>query len=221
MGPGTHFSSQHDARRQPDGTLTLFDNDGERPRPGRQSRVLVLRLDEKRRTAALVRSYAHNKPLLSTSQGNAQFLPDGHVFVGWGSNPYFTEFDRNGRVLLDVRFGSGGADSYRAFRYPWTGRPSDRPAVVVRSTSDGQSVVAASWNGATEVARWRVLAGREPGRLQPLTMAAKDGFETSIRVPSSARYVAVQALDRAGGVLGSSRPVPRSTRRPAGSAARS
>jgi hypothetical protein len=211
LGPGASFGWQHDARRQPDGTLTLFDNSGERPQPGRQSRVLVLRLDERNRRVTLVRSYAHNRPLLSTSQGNAQFLPDRHVFVGWGSNPYFTEFDRDGRVLLDVRFGSGGADSYRAFRFPWIGRPIDRPAVALRATSDGRTVVAASWNGATEVSRWRVLAGSEPDRLQAVTVAAKDGFETSINVVSAARYFAVQALDRAGRVLRTSKPVLRAS----------
>jgi hypothetical protein len=26
MGPGTRFANQHDARRQPDGTITIFDN---------------------------------------------------------------------------------------------------------------------------------------------------------------------------------------------------
>ena len=44
MGPGTRFAWQHDARRQPDGTITLFDNEAE-PRSRRRSRVLVLRVD--------------------------------------------------------------------------------------------------------------------------------------------------------------------------------
>ena len=29
MGPGTRFAWQHDARRRPDGTITLFDNGAE------------------------------------------------------------------------------------------------------------------------------------------------------------------------------------------------
>src|SRR5262245_17644418 len=88
MGPGTRFSWQHDARLQPDGTLTLFDSAASRPKQAKQSKVLVLRLDEKRRTATLVHAYAHPAPLLSTTQGDAQVLADGHVLVGWGSNPY-------------------------------------------------------------------------------------------------------------------------------------
>ena len=128
----------------------------------------------------------HPRPLLSTSQGNAQVLPDGHVFVGWGSNEYFTEFDRRGRVLFDVRFGCGEADSYRAYRLPWVGRPSDRPAVAARERGV-RTVVFASWNGATEVARWRVLAGENASQLASAGEASKRGFETRIVLPSRPR----------------------------------
>jgi len=210
LGRGVRFGWQHDARRQPDGTITLFDNHAENPKRGSHSRVLVLRLDERRRTATLVRSYAHPSPaLLSTSQGNAEFLPDGHVFVGWGSNPYLTEFDRAGHVLFDARFGGGGADSYRAFRFPWAGTPTDRPAVAVRPPDGDGVAVAVSWNGATEVSRWRVRAGRTPGSLRPVAVAAKTGFETVIEIASTASYFAVEALDRKGRVLRASKPVRR------------
>jgi hypothetical protein len=203
LGRRAAFAWQHDIRQQRDGTLTLFDNGAEHPNPRLHSRVLVLRVDERRRTATLIRSYAHPRPLLSTSQGNAQFLPDGHVFVGWGSNEYVTEFDRKGRVLLDVRFGSGGADSYRAYRLPWVGRPTDRPAVAVRRGSRGV-VVYVSWNGATGVRRWRVLAGTPP---RAVADAAKDGFETAIPVRSDATRFRVEALDAKGRVLRSSNDV--------------
>jgi hypothetical protein len=170
----------------------------------------VLRVDERRHKATLVRSYTHAKPLLSTSQGNAQFLPGGHVLVGWGSNEYVTEFDRAGRVLFDERFGSGGADSYRAYRFPWTARPSDRPALEARAGAESGTTVAASWNGATEVERWRVLAGDERDALKPVATAAKDGFETTISVSSDAKFFSVQALDDGGHVLRESEPVQRS-----------
>jgi hypothetical protein len=205
FGPGVQFSWQHDIRRQPDGTLTLFDNAAEHPAAKRRSRVLVLRVDERRRTVKLVRSYTHTNPrLLSTSQGNAQFLPDGHVFVGWGANEYFTEFARNGRVLLDGRFGSGGADSYRAFRFPWVGRPTDRPAVALRGTR-----LYVSWNGATEVRSWRVLAGDGVRSLAATTVVPKRGFETEIRVESGPTRFVVQALDARGRILRTSSVVRR------------
>ena len=91
LGAGAHFSWQHDPRLHPDGTLSLFDNGGSMPAKRAHSRVLVLRLDTRRHTARLVRSYKRRpKPLLSTSQGNAQVLPDGHVLVGWGKHVFET-----------------------------------------------------------------------------------------------------------------------------------
>ncbi len=202
------FAWQHDARRQPDGTISLFDNAASHPDQAPQSRVLVLRVDEERRTAALVRSYAHAPPLLSTSQGDGQLLPDGHVLVGWGSNEFVTEYDRDGTVLLDLRFGGGGADSYRAYRSPWSGRPAEPPAVAARAAGGGTAVYA-SWNGATEVARWRVLAGDDRQRLSPVATVARDGFETRADVDTDARFFAVVALASDGTPLGTSPTVER------------
>jgi hypothetical protein len=207
LGPGARFAWQHDARRRPDGTIMLFDNAASDPGKAR-SKVLVLRLDEGRRTATLVRSYRRSTPLLSTSQGNAQLLPDGHVFVGWGSKPFATEFDRAGDVLFDLRFGVGRVDSYRAFRFPWTGLPTTRPAVALRPAGD-RTTVYASWNGATEVTRWRILAGDDASHLASFTTVAKDGFETKATVSSMAATFAVEALAADGSVLRRSPPVDR------------
>ena len=206
LGRGASFSWQHDPRLHPGGTLSLFDNAASRPAKHVHSRALVLRLDIRRHTAKLVRSYAHRPTLLSTSQGNAQVLPDGHVFVGWGSNDYFTEYARDGRVLLDGRFGSGKSDSYRAYRFPWRGHPKERPAVAVR-TAAGRTAVYVSWNGATDVRRWRVLGGRSVARLGALKDVQKTGFETRIVLAALPRYVLVEALDDSGRVLRGSRRV--------------
>jgi hypothetical protein len=66
----------------------------------------------------------------------------------------------------------------------------------------------ASWNGATEIRRWRVLAGSTPEDLvatgKPVTFA---DLETRIRVRLADGYVAVQALDAGGAVLGQSATV--------------
>jgi hypothetical protein len=61
-----------------------------------------------------------------------------------------------------------------------------------------------SWNGATEVASWRVLAGSHPQALAPQTTIASGGFESSTILPKQYAYAAVQALDSAGRVLGTS-----------------
>jgi hypothetical protein len=207
LGPGTRFAWQHDARRQPDGTVRVFDNAASEPGKAR-SRVLVLRVDEGRRTATLVRSFIRSPPLLSTSQGNAQLLPGGHLFVGWGSKPYATEFDRAGEMVFDLRFGAGRVDSYRAFRFPWTGRPTTRPTVALRTDGD-RTTVYASWNGATEVARWRILAGPDAQHLSPAATAAKSGFETKVAVNSDAETFPVEALAANRRVLGRSAAVDR------------
>ena len=62
----------------------------------------------------------------------------------------------------------------------------------------------ASWNGATDVVRWQVLAGPGAGQLKPLQTVAKNGFETPIRLTKSAAFYAVKALGRDGNVLGTS-----------------
>jgi hypothetical protein len=201
LGRNVRFAWQHDARRQGDGTISLFDN-GAAPKVHRQSRVIFIRLDLPRMRATLTRYVVHRPPRVAINQANAQLLPRGHVLVGWGYQPYVTEFDARGRVLLDLRFGSG-ADSYRAFRFGWTGRPRTRPAVAVHGRR-----VYVSWNGATEVARWQVLAGRSRGNLEPLRTVRKRGFETSAPAPSTPR-LAVRALDRAGRPLATSRIIRR------------
>jgi hypothetical protein len=205
MGEGTRFVSQHDARRQGDGTITIFDN-GAPPQEHEQSRGIVVDLDMDGMSATLVREYTHPKELLSTSQANVQVLPDGNVFVGWGSQPNFSEYSHDGELLFDASF-LGSAQSYRAFRLPWSGNPGDDPAVaVVRGPDDGLTVYV-SWNGATEVDTWQVLAGPDPDRLEPVGSAPWRGFETTITVSAAEPYVAVRARSASGRVLGTSKAV--------------
>jgi hypothetical protein len=138
--------------------------------------------------------------------GDVQQLPDDGVFVGWGTAGSFTEFTPDGEVRFDASFTPGGM-SYRVFRCPWVGRPQTLPDVAVRHATAGKTTVFASWNGATEVARWRVEAG--PGRraLRPVRTVRRTGFETAIAIPRPAGVVAVSALDRHGTVLATSEPV--------------
>ena len=121
--------------------------------------------------------------------------------IGWGQQPYVTEFDAGGQVVFDARFIDQNS-SYRAYRFDWTATPSTRPAVAA-STAGSTTTVYASWNGATTVASWRVLSGGTPGSLRDAGSAPDAGFETRLSLPA-ARYVAVQALDAAGRVLSTS-----------------
>ena len=204
MGPGTKTAWQHDGRVLPNGEITLFD-DGSNPPVHAQSRGLRIRLDLKNHTATLTKSYTHpGAPLLSASQGNMQTLPDGNVVVGYGGVPQISEFSANGALLFDAHLPYTEA-FYRGFRFPWSGRPSSPPAVVANLNNTGEeTIVRMSWNGATEVASWRVLAGTDPKSLVPQATIAAVGFESSTILTKKYAYAAVQALDSAGRVLGTS-----------------
>src|SRR5581483_7505489 len=99
-----------------------------------------------------------------------------------------------------------GAASYRAYRFAWRGRPSEPPALALHSDLLGRVSAYVSWNGATEVASWQVLAGPDPGHPRPLRTVAKTGFETRIDLGHvRGPYAVVRALDRNG------RPLRQST----------
>jgi len=204
MGSGTNFEWQHDARRQTGEVITLFD-DGAFPKEEPHSRGLVLSVDESARSVALVKAYA-NDGILSTSQGNFQQLPGGNYFAGWGSQPNLTEFGRDGTVGFDAIFATSN-QSYRAYRFPWTGSPVDQPAVAAERGSGRAATLYASWNGATEVARWEVLGGASAGSLSSLSSSPREGFETTIRLANSSAYLAARALDVHGTALATSPPV--------------
>jgi len=202
------FFYQHDARMQANGELTLFDNaESDQDKEGEvASRGLVFALDEVAKTATVVREYIHPTGILAISQGNMQVLPNGNVFIGWGSAPVFSEFDPAGNLIFNGRFPQG-ANSYRAYRFPWVGTPSAPPDVAVETGLGHDLTVWASWNGATEVMSWRVVAGPAADALEPVGEAARAGFETTIRVSTAEPYLAVQAIDADGTVLGTSEPI--------------
>jgi hypothetical protein len=208
MGKGTRFCFQHDARRAPDGSITMFDNQAGPPPLARQSRALALRVDEGAKRVRLRRAYTHPGRLLAFNQGATAMLPNGNVFVGWGAIPVFSEFTRSGRMIFNGRL-TAGKGNYRAIRARWTGRPAVPPAIAVRRARRGRVLVYASWNGATEVARWQVLAGPSADDLRGVASKARDGFETEITARTRARFVAVRARAADGSVLGTSRAVRR------------
>jgi hypothetical protein len=205
MGAGTSTAYQHDARELPDGTFTILDNGGV-PKVHPQSRAIKLSLNLQSKTATLLTEYEHSPPLSTGSQANFQTLPNGNVFIGW-ELPYFSEYTASGQLLFDAHL-HGANESYRAYRFGWSGTPSGAPAVAARAQSPGGPVdVYASWNGATEVESWTVLGGPSPAQLAPVASAARSGFETAIPTSAAAPYLAVQALSAAGTVLGTSKAI--------------
>ncbi len=216
MGPGTSFGYQHDARRLPDGDISIFDNGrGKRFRPvNNQSSVLILRLRKQGKVARATlvkRIRKQPKPVLATSQGGAQVLPDGNVFVGWGSLPRMTEFTPDGSVAFDAVF-SAPTNSYRAQKADWPGIAPGRPVIMSRKNgSQGKSggkgmgaTVWASWNGAGDIVEWQVMSGPAPGKLREVARAPWTGLETRIRVPKLGPKVKVVARGADLEALGSS-----------------
>jgi hypothetical protein len=211
MGEGTRFAFQHDARRLPDGTISIFDNgsllfENGIPRAVEESRAIVLDLDERKMTASLVREYTHPDGQYADAAGNAQVLQNGNVFVGWGRALAISEFSEDGQMLFDARLPPKNR-SYRAFRFPWKGFPTDRPAAAAERTSEGEVRVYASWNGATEVEGWEVLAGPRPDELGSLGSVPREGFETTMLARTAEPYVAVRAKDGSGRTLGTSKSI--------------
>jgi hypothetical protein len=201
MGPGTGTAYQHDVVWQPDGTLTIFDN-GAVPKAHSQSRVIRERIDFVHKKVTLVSRFVRAPALLAGSQGDDQVLASGNSFVGWGEDPYFTEFSPTGQMLFDAHIPAPG-QTYRVYRFPWSAVPASGPSVAV-SAKGGKATIYASWNGATGVSSWRVIAGAHQTGLVPIATAPVAGFETAITVQSPDPYFAVQALGSAGQVLGSS-----------------
>jgi hypothetical protein len=197
------FAFQHDVQRWPDGSVTMFDNEGGPPNEASQSRGLALAVDEQARTATLLAQYHHSPPVLSQHLGSVQDLgPRGHRFMGWGMSSYFTEYEPNGQPVFDGHL-APGTESYRAFKQEWQGMPADPPTVAV-DPGPGGITVSVSWNGATEVASWRVLAGNQAEQLRPVASAPRTGFETILAVQGAPAYVMVEALDESYSVLATS-----------------
>jgi Arylsulfotransferase (ASST) len=189
-------------------TVTVYDDHccqltggGTYVNPTGPSRGLVLRIDQRARSVTLVGQYLKEKDFDAAYMGDTQQLSNGNVFVGWGSEPYFSEFSPSGRLLFEAEL-PGPNLTYRATLEQWQGEPLTVPLGAVRRSA-GKTTVYASWNGATALASWRVLAG---GRA--VATHARSGFETGIAVPGAAASTTsftVQALDASGRVIGSSK----------------
>jgi hypothetical protein len=201
-----HFVGQHDFTRAPDGTYTLFDNGNILAPPKWMSRALAFSIDERARKARLIHAFRQPQGRGTTTQGGVQELPTGHYMVGWGGGIRdFSEFAPDGRLVFDAHF-VPTLHSYRAYRFDWHGRPAQPPAIKVL-TRNGRTVAYVSWNGATDVARWQVLAGNAPDSLAVVAQARRRGFETAIRLPARAKFFAAKAVYDAGKVLAASKTV--------------
>jgi EmrB/QacA subfamily drug resistance transporter len=210
FGPGAAFQWQHDVGLAPGGEVSLYDDHccqltggGTYVPATGESRGLVLRLDPQTHTAKLVSQYTRGGGFDAAYMGNTQPLPNGNTFVGWGSEPYFSEFSPTGRLLMEGEL-PGPDLTYRATLEQWAGQPLSSPVGAALQTG-GRTTVYASWNGATAVASWRVLGGASSSPLALVASAPRAGFETAMALPHEYASLQVQALDVRGAVIGTSR----------------
>jgi hypothetical protein len=206
MGSGAATAYQHDATELPNGTISIFDNGGV-PNVHPQSRAIIVTINPGSHTDTLVASYEHPRPLSAGSQGNVQMITDGNLFIGWGAEPYVSEFSPTGQMLFDAHM-PAKTEAYRSYRFAWNGTPANLPAISASSqSSKGPVTVYASWNGATGVASWRLLAGPSPNQLSTVATTARAGFETALSTTGPEAYVVVQAINEAGAVMSTSRTI--------------
>ena len=211
FGPGAAFQWQHDVQIQPGSRVSLFDDHccqltggGTYVPASGPSRGLVLKLDEQAHTAKLAAQVTLGGEVDADYMGNVQPLPNGNIFIGWGSEPYFSEYNSSGMLLFEGEL-PGPDLTYRATLEQWEGLPLSRPAGAARPAA-GATTVYASWNGATRVASWRVLAGPGSGALTTVATAPRSGFETAIPVAQGHERFELQALSSDGHVIGTSQP---------------
>jgi hypothetical protein len=204
---GTQTAWQHDPEFVDSRTLRFFDNEAA-PSVLPYSRVVWIRHSLHDKTSTLVKEIVHPDKIQAGSQGNAQALDGGHTFVGWGATGRFSEFDADGNLLFDATVPTtGGWDDYRAYRFVWHGTPDTKPTATAQKNADGSVTVHAIWNGATDVARWIVVAGNHPSSLWPTGSADWNGLDTAITLTSGATQFQVIAQGRDGRVLARSATV--------------
>ncbi|KAL6249837.1 hypothetical protein RBB50_003693 [Rhinocladiella similis] len=206
------FSSQHDARWKSSNAsteiLSLFDNASNGfQSTAEESSGMIIKLDHSTDPprATLLKTFpAPENQTISASQGNLQLLGDredwdsSNAFIGWGSQPVVTEHLPDGTIVFQASVTTNGPMNYRAFKYNLTTNPTDNPALYTYapSTDSGLTVFYMSWNGATEVAFWRLYGrGSCDGRWLEIDTVTRDGFETICRADDYYEFGMVEALD--------------------------
>ena len=204
LGLDTSFCYQHDARfkfQSDERVIISLHNNEQASFTGYTSlttgMVLDVELQGSKRVTLKSRMWDAAEPVYAESQGSYQSLGNGHVLMQHGATPKIEEYDENGAIVMRARFGYDiTMQSYRAYRYPWVGRPATKPDVVACLDEEkGKTAVYVSWHGATDVEYWKVYSGNEVK-----VTALRNGFETTILVDglTSGDAVAVEAVGGVG-----------------------
>ena len=208
------FQWQHQALLLPNDEISIFDDhccafvNGSFQSPTAPSRGLILKFNLTNNTVSLVNQYLHTPALDAAFTGSMLRLPGGNALVGWGSQPYFSEYSESGRLLLDALWPNPDL-SYRVLlTQNWVGTPFFAPSGAAKR-KHGKTTVYASWDGATQVAAWKVLGGPNVKHLRVVGAKPKTGFETPIRLRRAFKVYKVEAVDSKGRVIGKSGAFPK------------
>lgn len=210
------FDSQNDTHQ----VITLMNNaaghgNGKAEKPSADASYglhLALRIDQKPMTVELVARAKHPLGEYTTSRGSVSILPNKNIFVGWTYRSVHSEHAPDGRLLMYAEAKHSSANTYRAYKQPWVGKPIAPPDVHSAAMDFGDegmsTLVYVSWNGDTETSTWNLYHTTPSGDENELIAAsARQGFETVLTWRGFAKYVRLVALDAQGNEIGKSKVI--------------
>ena len=236
------FSAQHDARMlqlNDSGTtiISFLDNasDGYET-SGTTSAGLVVALNHTDNTASLVSRFSRPDRGITDRRGNVQALPNGSFQICWSQFGWVTEFDSEGRNVVEARFRDKNLYTYRAYKVVSDAFrdmvPAELPAVTafedIGRKQSGSAVMIStyvSWNGGFSFSGWNIYGcSTTPGGTQAppecdghwwlLTSGLRQGFETRLEYVSGKgiAWIYAEAMDNNSNPLARSKPIAVKTR---------
>ena len=207
--PNLNFSFQHHARWAPEiEGITLWDNANNAviDATANSSSGMDIRLGNG--TATLVGQWISPGGELDSSQGSYQQLDNGGHFLGLGSFPAIYELTADGQTAFYAKFGPLPLQSYRSFKFNWTGLPDESEIgffAFSQTCNNSRAAYYSSWNGATEVAAWKYYTSGDNETFREVAEKAYGGtFETMATAPFNL-YAYAEAYDKNGTKMGRSK----------------
>lgn len=193
LSKAARFNYQHHARVQAQNDthaiVSLLDNSKETDEADEytarsHSAGIIIALDTVNMKGELIGEYPHPHDGYTHKRGSNHVLPNGNVFMGWADNILVSEHSPDGKVLMEAHI-KPNLDSYRCYKFPWVGKPLEPPDVYASaylSGDDTWTMGYASWNGATDVATWKLYAWdvKEQRLGNLLVSESRNGFETEL-----------------------------------------